>query len=224
MVLYKPGGVEHEYACNMADAYARYIRLDDEPARQDLLSAMVQADQYAAEVRSSEDPQDTDTIHNGLVASAFILQHAIDDSPEPIITPEGDQFISLFDDAMEAFYSGELSYTERARLFDLAHQATSPLTTDTEQAQQAHTDFVSAVFGPDTEEARVYQEVDLMDLLKTASWLYGTSDEIVETRGWSIEPQGFFHDHIATLAAATQDNSARCLLAAAQKIVYGRKT
>lgn len=225
MDSYELSGVEHEYARSMADAYARYVRLDAEPARRPLLAAMVQADQYATEVRSDECPQDTDTMRKGLTASQFILRRAIETSPEPIVAPKTSQFIDLFDTAMDALYSGELSLVDQAYLFDMARQAAVPLDgrKDRDQAiRRARASFVAIVFGPNTPEAHAYQNVDLVDFLKTTSWLYGTTDEIVETRGWSYEPQQFFREHLPTLAAATEGDTPQSIFITAQKIVYGR--
>lgn len=185
-------GVEHQYAYSMADGYARYTHLNEESAKRELLDAMTQAEQYATEVRSSEDLSDP-MVQNGLVAGAFIVRHAIERLPEtPPPTEEGEAFIDLFDAAMEAFFSGEISFVERARLFDMAQQASLPPNGRKDRNQriyQARANFVAAVFDKRAEGSAAYQGISIPNFLETATWLYGTSDEAAQERGWSLEPQ-----------------------------------
>lgn len=188
---------EANYASAMSTGVDHYFHAVSEvnTQKQKILGAIAQAEGYAEEALGNDD-ENTAAVYEALIASKFILEKTVETTPVSSPTVETEEFIELFKHGMEAFFEDELSFTDKASLFDMAWVATRPLGKNEEGNQhirQARVDFIARVLDeePEGPQATVYGSVDVVDFLKTAVWLYDQPqpDEVIESHSWSVDPR-----------------------------------
>lgn len=195
-------GVECQYFDVMSQSYDVYIRMADGPARIALLGVIDAAEDLLTGLPLVGPTHSSEIPLFGVAAGMGRLALDIAQSSGRAEVQPTENFIQIFERGIDAFFSEGISTGDKARLFDLAMQASqkpAPSKADNEALYQARSDIIFALFGKRLTGMRSYQGVNIEDMFKTAAWLHGETHEVVHERGWSLDPKVILGQNLSLL-------------------------